>query len=552
VSQWPAIVALAESPRLTGLYYTGSEDGLVFVSRNAGKTWQDITKNIPMFPTGGFVSEVVPSLYDNGTVYVTVDNHRLNDYASYIWVSRDYGQTFRSLVGNLVGENVRTLTEDPRNRDVLYLGTETGIFLSLDRGKSWQRLKANLPNVRVDEITIHPRDNAMLVATHGRAIWVLDHLEPIQEYDAVQATAAAAKLFTPAAALEWKTKDDRNEEFWGHQYFVGENPPNEAVVQYFVKKPVTDLKLRVSDENGRFVRDVAIPPNKMQPGIQTTCWDMRADSIAVPVPDSAAAGGGRGGRGGGRGAGTPAVPGVPQPVPTGYTARNLCAANDSATTGRGGGGGFGGGPGLGGPGPYVLPGTYTVSLFSGGRPLDSKPLRVAFDPDVHFAAGEHEKYNAMVMDLHTLQRRGVAIAVALNGLYPQMTEIAKKLADSGAVVPAKTKTQFDSLNKDFESLRKRFGVPLPAPAAGRGGGGGGRGAPPPDPENVLARTATLKNQLTSVWETPSAAMVGQYTEAKADMPKAIADANAWLTRAAAVSQALKKSDITLTVPPPVK
>ncbi|HEV8495932.1 MAG TPA: hypothetical protein VGQ56_03675, partial [Gemmatimonadaceae bacterium] len=134
----------------------------------------------------------------------------------------------------------------------------------------------------------------------------------------------------------------------------------------------------------------------------------------------------------------------------------------------------------------------------------------------------------------------------------QMTEIAKKLADSGAVVPAKTKTQFDSLNKDFESLRKRFGVPLPAPAAGRGGGGGGRGAPPPDPENVLARTATLKNQLTSVWETPSAAMVGQYTEAKADMPKAIADANAWLTRAAAVSQALKKSDITLTVPPPVK
>jgi hypothetical protein len=207
---------------------------------------------------------------------------------------------------------------------------------------------------------------------------------------------------------------------------------------------------------------------------------------------------------------------------------------------------------LGGPGPYVLPGTYTVSLFSGGRPLDSKPLRIAFDPDVHFAAGEHEKYNAMVMDLHSLQRRGVAIAVALNGLYPQMTEIAKKLADSGAVVPAKTKTQFDSLNKDFESLRKRFGVPLPAPAAGRGGGGGGRGAPPPDPENVLARTATLKNQLTSVWETPSAAMVGQYTEAKADMPKAIADANAWLTRAAAVSQALKKSDITLTVPPPVK
>jgi photosystem II stability/assembly factor-like uncharacterized protein len=553
VSQWPAIVALAESPRVKGVYYTGSEDGLVYVSRNAGKTWQDITKNIPMFPAGAFVSEVVPSLYDNGTVYVTVDNHRLNDYAPYIWVSHDYGQTFRSLVNNLVGENVRTLTEDHRNRDVLYIGTETGIFLSLDRGKSWQRLKANLPNVRVDEITLHPRDNAMLVATHGRAIWVLDHLEPIQEYTGVEASGAAAKLFTPPAALEWKTKDDRNEEFWGHQYFVGENPPNEAVVQYLVKKPVTDLKLRVSDENGKFVRDVTIPAKKMQPGIQTTCWDLRVEPIVAPT-DSAAAGGGRGGRGGGRGGGTPAVPGVPQPVPTGYTAQNPCVANDSANTGRGGGGGgggFGGGAALGGPGPYVLPGTYTVSLMSGGRPIDSKPLRIAFDPDVQFAAGEHEKYNAIVMDLHSMQRRGVTIATALNTLYPQMTDVAKKLSDSSGV-PAKTKAQFDSLNKDFESLRKRFGVPIPVPAAGGRGGGGGRGGPPPDPENVLARTVTLKNQLVSVWETPSAAMVGQYTEAKADLPKAVADANAWLGRAATVSQALKKYDITLTVPPVVK
>jgi hypothetical protein len=132
-----------------------------------------------------------------------------------------------------------------------------------------------------------------------------------------------------------------------------------------------------------------------------------------------------------------------------------------------------------------------------------------------------------------------------------MSDVAKKLSDNGAV-PAKTKTQFDSLNKDFESLRKRFGVPLPVPAAGGRGGGGGRGGPPPDPENALARTTTLKNQLMSVWETPSAAMVGQYTEAKADMPKAVADANVWLARAAAVSQALKKYDITLTVPPAVK
>ena len=190
VSQWPAIVTLAESPKQAGVYYTGSDDGLVYVSRDGGKTWTEHHEE-----SAGHSRRRLGQrrscrrAYDAGTVYVTVDNHRLNDYEPYIWVSTDFGATFRSIVGNLRGEVVKTLTEDQRNRDVLYIGTETGIFLSLDRGKSWARLKANLPTVRVDEITIHPRDNAMLVATHGRALWVLDHLEPIQEYTAAQTRA---------------------------------------------------------------------------------------------------------------------------------------------------------------------------------------------------------------------------------------------------------------------------------------------------------------------------------------------------------------------------
>ena len=239
ISEWPAIVSVAESPRQRGLYYTGSEDGLVYVSRDAGKTWDNITGNIPGFPAGGYVSGVVPSAFDAATVYVTVDNHRLNDFAPYIWVSTDYGRTFHSIAHDLGGENVHTLTEDIRNRDVLYIGTETGIFVSLDRGASWARLQANFPNVRVDELTIMPRDDALLVATHGRALWILDHLEPIQEYTKTQTAAGDAKLFTVPTALEWRTKDDRNDEFWGHDYFIGENPPDDAVVNFFVARPVT-------------------------------------------------------------------------------------------------------------------------------------------------------------------------------------------------------------------------------------------------------------------------------------------------------------------------
>ena len=202
----------------------------------AGPAAQNITSKLPGFPEGGFVSEVVPSRHDARTVYVTVANYRLNDYNSYIWGSTDGGATFRSLNGNLRDEVVRTLTEDLKNPDVLYIGTETGIFVSLDRGTSWRRLKANFPTVRVDEITLHPRDNAMIVATHGRSLWILDHLEPIQEYRATQAASADAKLFPIPSTLQWKAKDDRNDEFWGHQVFVGENPPTEAVIQFNLKK----------------------------------------------------------------------------------------------------------------------------------------------------------------------------------------------------------------------------------------------------------------------------------------------------------------------------
>lgn len=553
IASWPTIVTLAESPKQKGLYYSGSEDGLVYVSRDNGAHWTNITKNIPGFPDGGYVSKVAPSRYDAGTVYVTVDNHRLNDFAPYMWVSTDFGQTFHSIVNNLAGENVRTLTEDQKNRDVLYIGTETGLFLSLDRGKSWQRLDANFPNVRVDEITLQPRDNAMLIASHGRALWVLDHLEPIQEYNAAQASTANVKLFTVPTALEWKSKDDRNDEFWGHQYFVGENPPFEAVVQYLVKNPVNDMQLRVTDAAGRVVRVDTIAKRKLQAGIQAACWDMRGEPIAEPVPDSAAGGrggrgGGRGGAAGGRGRGA-AVPGVPQPVPTPYTALNPCVAQPDSAPARGGGG-FGRGGGLGGPAPYVLPGTYTVALVSDGKVLDSKPLKVIGDPDVHMPVAQAIAYNAMLADLHAMQRRAVSMATALNTVYRQMADVSKKVTESTAV-PANVKTRFTAFNKDFDAVREKFGVPLAAPGGRGGGGGGGRGAAP-DPTNVLARESALKNSIMSVWESPSPSLVRQYNEIKAAMPKAVADANAVLARASALSKTLAQYQITLTVPPSAK
>jgi hypothetical protein len=193
---------------------------------------------------------------------------------------------------------------------------------------------------------------------------------------------------------------------------------------------------------------------------------------------------------------------------------------------------------------------------SGTKVLDTKPLKIVPDPDVKFAAGESERYNTIVDDLHSLQRRGVAVATALNALHPQMADAATKVSGNSAI-PASVKSQFESLNKEYEAIRKKFGVPTNAPPAdGRGGGGGGGGAGGRgggrgggfDPENVLGRTSALKNALAGIWEVPSASMTRQYTELKLALPKAITDANALLVKAAAVSQALKKYDITLTVP----
>ncbi|HEX2212590.1 MAG TPA: hypothetical protein VHH12_03850, partial [Mycobacterium sp.] len=204
ISMWPAITSLAESPKRAGLIYAGTDDGNVSVTRDMGKGWTRITDRFPGLPKGLFVSELVPSRFDEGTVYATFDGHRDGDFDTWVYASTDFGQTWRSLNGNLQDQVARTLLEDTKNPDVLYLGTETGIFVTLDRGTSWMRLKGNMPTVRVDEMVIHPRDNALVVGTHGRAIWVLDNLAPVQEFAAAQKSMTDATLFSPAPTAMYR------------------------------------------------------------------------------------------------------------------------------------------------------------------------------------------------------------------------------------------------------------------------------------------------------------------------------------------------------------
>lgn len=551
ISQWPAIVTLAESPRQAGVFYTGTDDGVVSVSRDNGRTWQNITKNLPGFPAGrAYVSEVVPSKFATGTVYVTVDNHRQNDYNPYAWVSTDFGATFRSIIDGLQGEVVRTLTEDTRNPGVLYVGTETGIFLTLDRGASWRRLKgANFPTVRVDELTIQRRDNALLVATHGRALWILDHLEPIQEYRAV-AAAPTGRLFTPGFALQWKSKNDRNEQFWGHQYFKGENPPTEAVIQLHLKAPLTNPMLRISDATGKVVREVRIPSDRNVAGIQTACWDQRLEPI-TPLPGGGGGGGGPGGPGGGTDSSQQRrpIPGYPVPLPAaGYKPANPCGPPQGQGGGGGGGGGVFGGGGGANQGPYVIPGTYSVALVSDGKVVDTKQLRIVMDPAVPMTVAERTRYNAVVADLHEFQRRATDAARPLAELVREVVAVSPKVDSSQA--PADVKQEWATFRRQLDSLRVKFGIGVGGGGApgGGGGGGGGAAAQAAAAANVLGRLATLKGAIAGVWEMPSAGTMSQADKARADMTRALSEIAPTMQRARAISATLARFGVTLKVP----
>jgi photosystem II stability/assembly factor-like uncharacterized protein len=535
ISQWPAIVSLGESPKRAGVIWTGTDDGTVSVTMDNGATWRNVTGNIPGLKKWAYVGEVVPSRFDAGRAYVVVANYRQNDYAPYLWVTEDSGSTFTRIDGGLAGEVTRTLTEDPKNQNVLYVGTETGLFVSLDRGKSWKRLQANLPNVRVDEIAIHPRDNAMVVATHGRAIFVLDNLAPVQELAAAREATRTLTVFSPGRALQMKYKDDRNDEFWGHQWFTGENPPADAVIQYNVVSAPSSMMVRISSGE-RVIREMMVPDAKRTVGIHTMCWDMRHAPIAFAAPT----GGGPAGGPGGRTTAQPPVPGTRAPLPEpGYRARNLCGT----PAGGGGFGGFGGGANV---GPYATPGTYTVSLVVDNAVVDSKPLVVVADPEIRLTAPQRVAYDRIVTEMHDQHRATAAVVTRLNTLRTQIAQAQAKI-DSASSTPLSRadSTRFAEVKAGYEAIRGRFGLPIPGVSAPAAGGGGFGGFAAPNPANVYGRFTALKSGVISIWETPSPAVQLQIRDTGRELERAVKDAEDLLDRATRAGRGLREKGITL-------
>jgi hypothetical protein len=357
LSQYGTIISVSESPVMPGVVWAGTDDGNVQVSRDGGLTFTEVGKNLRGLPAnalGGdspyWISRIDASHFDAGTAYVAVDGHRTDDLRPYVFVTRNYGQSFESISSDLPAYgNVQVVREDPKNKDLLYVGTEFGLYASLNGGKHWEKFMNDYPTVRTDDIMIHPREGDVIVATHGRGIWIADDVTPLQQLTP-SVLADDAHLFEPRATVAWIQDFTNAPQIGGQKNFVGRNAPAGVAVSYYLKSAANgDVRVSVTDASGRVVANINAPKTA---GINRVQW---------PQP----AAGGRGGGGGGGGAANfdPA------------TFANMTPAQQDSVRalfqGGVGGGGRGGGPAL-------QPGVYTVKLSVNGKEY-SKQVQVLED-----------------------------------------------------------------------------------------------------------------------------------------------------------------------------
>jgi photosystem II stability/assembly factor-like uncharacterized protein len=472
-AEFSNVSTVDESSARPGLLVVGTDDGIIQVTRDGGKTWTK-TDNFPGVPDTTFVSRVVWSKANEGTIYATLDGHRSNDFKPYIVKSTDYGKTWTSITGNLPdGGPVQVVREHPRQANLLFAGTEFGVYFSIDGGTQWTQLRSGLPGVPVHDIQIQARANDLVLGTHGRGIYILDDITPLENL-AKAKQATVAYLFPVSDALLFQPNNSRNSGM-GTRGFSGQNPDPGARIAYLLANVPSDAKLSLSvlDAGGTVVR--ALPVSK-QAGMYRTTWDMRVGPpLTGPVDTLALQNGGRGGRGGGRGFGGGAA---------GGGAAGGAGAPD--TTGRGaggggGGGGFGGRGGAGDPTFLALPGKYvarlTITPAQGTATTLDQSFALTKDPMVTLTDAELKQLYAFRLDVVKLQRE-LRDRQAQLDTAQRVLAAAKRAADSaGTKVTPELKAQIADVEKELTAITRELGAANAGRGgAGRGGAGGAGGA----------------------------------------------------------------------------
>ncbi|HKE25504.1 MAG TPA: hypothetical protein VKB88_24260 [Bryobacteraceae bacterium] len=408
VAAFPTITTLSESSVRAGVLWAGTDDGNVWVTRD-GETWKNVVGNMPV-SKGIYVSRVLASAFDEGTAYVAFDGHRSGNFDTHLLQTTDYGEHWKEIVEGLPKISaLHVIREHPRNRDLLFAGGEFGLYISFDRGAHWQEMKNNLPRVPVDDIQIHPRENDLILATHGRSVWILDSISPIDQLKPA-VTQSTVHTFDVRPATMWRLAHKR--DFDAHDVFIGANPPAGAIIDFWSKnKPdAKDVKIAILNSAGKQI--ATVKSSAVEAGVNRVLWNLREDRAVPPTPQEEA-----------------------------MAARFAAAGGDAPQF----------------SGPMVDPGEYTVEVSILGEKSAQK-FHVEEDPRITwFSTADRSKRRAAITELtemmkqaDVLRKRFNAADSGLNALQTAWKKPdAPKIADD-------VKKQADALKKTLDDMRPSF------------------------------------------------------------------------------------------------
>ena len=402
------VFAIAESPKEAGTIWAGTNDGLVQITRDGGKNWTNVTRNIPNMLPWGTVSNIEASRYNAGTAYITVDGHQVNNRDPWIYKTTDYGKTWKQITNGIPKSMLsyaHCVREDPVRQGLLYVGTENGIYVSHDDGANWQPLQMNLPHAPVYWITVQENFNDLVISTYGRGFWILDDLTPIQQMTA-EVMNSNAHLFPVhqtyrlrGITVPYASTDDPT---------AGQNPPYGADINYFLKSQSRGVSIKIVDSQGSTVQTIRGTGNA---GLNRVWWNLRGEqSKEIRLRTS------------------------PQYAPE--IRVNAEGWRPLPEGGR----------------MTILmpPGTYTAKLMVDGQEIGSQPIKVLIDPNSGGTEADVQKQTAMLYEL----RKDLESAADMTN---QIEIIRAQLADVRQLVrDASVKTAADDLEKKLTDIEDKL------------------------------------------------------------------------------------------------
>ncbi|MDX1941806.1 MAG: hypothetical protein SFU99_14695 [Saprospiraceae bacterium] len=397
------IMTIEESPIQKGVIWAGTDDGNVQITRDGGKTWTNVKDNIKGLPAFCWVHKIHASNHEAGTAFVAIDNHRSDDYRALAFMTTDFGKTWIKISDGLPMDWVYTVRQDPKNPNLLYAGMEHGIFASWDKGKTWAKINNNLPPVSVRELRVQAREGDLVVATHGRGVWILDDIRPLQEWEGTKGQDVA--LLNPRPAIRWNMASQM--ENLGDRVYTAPNPEYGAYLNFYLAKDLEGkATLEVMDAQGNKVRTMTDTIAKA--GFNRMVWNLRAD------------------------------------------------AGTQANAGGGGGGRFGN------FGPLVQPGTYTLVLNANGKKLETK-IEVKADPRIEMSSDDYEAQAKAVASLQALMSQTQEMIRSTDKILEQLSDLKTKLRDAPDKEKYKaTVANVDKALEDAKALQNLLRRPPPS------------------------------------------------------------------------------------------